>query len=67
MHNFGKLQVGMSTHFSLVNFCRKKARKYQQNLKCHNTNGSINGNECIWNLNANGIPILNKQKREKES
>jgi hypothetical protein len=50
----------MLTHSSSLNFCRRKERKDQQNLKCQNIDGSTNGKECNWNLSANGIPILNK-------
>jgi len=38
-----RLQVGMSTHSSSLNFCKSKARKYQQNLKCQNEDGGPNG------------------------
>jgi hypothetical protein len=34
----------MLAHSSSLNFYIRKERKYQQNLKCHNTNGSIDGN-----------------------
>jgi hypothetical protein len=51
------LQVGMLAHFSSINFYTRNERKYQQNLKCHNTDGNTNGNgvqmelECKWNSN----------------
>ncbi len=35
-----KLQVGMPTHSSSLNFCRRKEKKDQQNMKCHNANGT---------------------------
>ncbi len=46
-----KLQVGMSTHFSSLNFCRSKETKLQPNLKCHNENGGRMQMEikCKWN------------------
>ncbi len=39
MHSFTKLQVGMSTHSSSLNFYRSKEKKHQQNLKCRNRVG----------------------------
>jgi len=46
-----RLQVGMSTHSSSLNFCRSKETKIQQNLKCHNVNGGRMQMEfkCKWN------------------
>ncbi len=57
MHSLSQIQVGMSTHSSSLNFCKRKEKKGQQNLKCHNTNGSTDGSgvqmelECKWNSN----------------
>jgi hypothetical protein len=43
MHSLARLQVGMSAHSSSLNFYRRKERKDQQNLECHNTDGSTDG------------------------
>jgi len=37
---FARLQVGMSTHSSSLNFCRSKEKKHQQNLNYHNRVGT---------------------------
>jgi len=59
-----KLEMGMVAHSSSLNFYRRKEKKYQQNLKCHKQMEAYMEMECKWNSSANGIPILNKQKKE---
>jgi hypothetical protein len=51
------LQVGMSTHSSPLNFCKKNEKKDEQNMKCHNRDGSIDGSGVQMEFHF-------KQKRE---
>jgi hypothetical protein len=58
MHSFGQIASGHVNPLFIIELLqKKKERKDQQNLKCHSTNGSIDGNgmqmelKCKWNFN----------------